>query len=95
MKRRFLSFFPALFLIFARIVSTGAVESGGFSGVEDSGGYEEAIQWAAERRYINGYSDGRFVPRITPRAEVAYALYQYQNLSASGSSQSSRILRQI
>lgn len=29
------------------------------------------------------------------RAEVAYALYQYQNLSASGSSQSSRILRQI
>lgn len=67
MKRRFFSFFPALFLIFARIVSTGAVESGGFSGVEDSGGYEEAIQWAAERRYINGYSDGRFVPRISPR----------------------------
>lgn len=77
MKRRFFALFFLLCLIFARIVSTGAVESNGFSDAEDSGGYAEAIQWAAERGYINGYSDGRFGPGDSvTRAQLAAIFYR-------------------
>lgn len=57
--------------------SANAAVNTGFSDVEGGADYGEAIQWAAEQGYINGYSDGRFgVHDPVTRAQLAAVFYR-------------------
>lgn len=69
----------ALLFCFAGLltVSAGAVEYAGFSDVDGNTDHAEAIQWAAEQGYINGYPDGRFgVNDSVTRAQLAAIFYR-------------------
>lgn len=65
--------FALLFCLAALLtVSVGAVEYAGFPDVDGNADYADAIQWAAEQGYINGYPDGRFgVNDPVTRAQLA------------------------
>lgn len=54
------------------LVSTACAVETAFSDVDAGNPYGEAIRWAAENGYVNGYSDGRFGvgDRVT-RAQMA------------------------
>ena len=77
MKRRLFPLFTLFCLAISLSLSTGAVEDTGFSDVDSGGRYAEAIQWAAERGYINGYPDGHFgVHDPVTRAQTAAIFYR-------------------
>lgn len=77
MKRRLLAFFTLLCLTVSLTIPAGAVEYAGFSDVDGSTGYAEAIRWAADRGYISGYPDGRFgVNDPVTRAQTAAIFYR-------------------
>lgn len=77
MKRRFLALFALLCLTASLAVPAYAAEYTGFSDVDDSADYGEAIRWAAEQGYINGYPDGRFgVNDPVTRAQLAAIFYR-------------------
>lgn len=88
MKRKFLTFLALLCLAVLLMVPVGAVEYAGFSDVENDASYGEAIRWAAEQGYINGYSDGRFgVNDPVTRAQLAAIFYRAAGVpSVSGAS---------
>ena len=88
MKRKFLTFLALLCLAVSLMVPAGAAEYAGFSDVGDSAGYGEAIRWAAEQGYVNGYSDGRFgVHDPVTRAQLAAIFYRAAGVpSVSGAS---------
>ncbi len=77
MRRRFLSVL-ALFCLFVSLAAPArAVESVSFSDVDSGADYAAAIQWAAERSYINGYPDGRFgINDPVTRAQLATIFYR-------------------
>lgn len=93
MKRRLLALFALLCLTVSLVVPAGAVEYTGFSDVDGSTDYAEAIQWAAEQGYINGYPDGRFgVNDSVTRAQTATIFYRAAGSpAASGTSQFSDV----
>lgn len=93
MKRRLLAFFALLCLTVSLTVPAGAVEYAGFSDVDGSASYAEAIQWAAEQGYINGYPDGHFgVSDPVTRAQLAAIFYRAAgNPAASGTSRFSDV----
>lgn len=68
MKHRLLALFALLCLAVSLTVPAGAVEYAGFSDVDGSANYAEAIQWAAEQGYISGYPGGTNVPKMRTRA---------------------------
>jgi len=77
MKHRFLTLATLLCLIASLTVPACAVEYAGFSDVDDGTAHSEAIQWAAEQEYINGYPDGRFgVNDPVTRAQLAAIFYR-------------------
>lgn len=77
MRRRLLALFVPLCLTVSLSVPAGAVEYTGFSDVDGNNSYVEAIQWAAEQGYINGYPDGRFgVSDSVTRAQTATIFYR-------------------
>lgn len=77
MKRRLLAFFALLCLTVSLTVPAGAVEYDGFSDVDSSASYAEAVRWAADRGYISGYPDGRFgVNDPVTRAQTAAIFYR-------------------
>lgn len=77
MKRRLLALFALLCLAVSLTVPAGAVEYAGFSDVDGSASYAEAIRWAAEQGYISGYPDGRFgVNDPVTRAQTAAIFYR-------------------
>lgn len=77
MKRRFLSLLTLFCLTASLTLSAGAAEYVGFSDVDNSADYAEAIQWAAAQGYINGYPDGRFgVNDPVTRAQTAAIFYR-------------------
>ena len=77
MKRRLFSLLTMFCLAISLTLSTGAVEYIGFSDVDSSTDYAEAIGWAAEQGYINGYPDGRFgVNDPVTRAQLAAIFYR-------------------
>lgn len=89
MKRKLLSLLALSCLAISLSLSAGAVEYTGFSDVDGSNSYAEAIQWAAEQGYINGYPDGRFgVNDPVTRAQTAAIFYR-----AAGSPDISGITR--
>ena len=72
MKHKLLSLFTLFCLAISLSLSAGAVEYAGFSDVDGSNSYAEAIQWAAEQGYVNGYPDGHFgVNDPVTRAQTA------------------------
>lgn len=77
MKRRLLPLFTLFCLVISLSLSAGAVKDTGFSDVDGSNGYAEAIRWAAEQGYINGYPDGHFgVYDPVTRAQAAAIFYR-------------------
>lgn len=77
MKRKLLALFALLCLTVSLTVPAGAVEYAGFSDVDGSASYAEAIRWAAEQGYISGYPDGRFgVNDPVTRAQTAAIFYR-------------------
>lgn len=65
-----------LTLALALAVPAFAAESR-FSDVAEDAAYAEAVEWAAERGYVNGYSDGRFgVSDNVARQQLAAILYR-------------------
>lgn len=69
------------------LLSANAEENSGFSDVDGSAGYGEAIRWAAERGYVNGYPDGRFgVNDPVTRAQLVAILYRAADGSPAGGS---------
>ena len=56
--KRFYSLVLVLCMTLALTATACAVETP-FSDVNAGSPYAEAIQWAAENGYVNGYSDGR------------------------------------
>lgn len=65
-----------LTLALALAVPAFAAESR-FSDVAEDAAYAEAVEWAAERGYVNGYNDGRFgVNDNVSRAQLAAILYR-------------------
>ena len=77
MRRRFLALFVLLCLAASLPAPAGAVEYTGFSDVDSSTDYAEAIRWAAEQGYVNGYPDGRFgVHALVTRAQTATIFYR-------------------
>lgn len=56
--KRFFALGLALSVTLALTATSCAVETA-FSDVDTESPYAEAIQWAAENGYVNGYSDGR------------------------------------
>lgn len=77
MKHKLLALFALLCLTVSLTVPAGAVEYAGFSDVDGSASYAEAIRWAAEQGYISGYPDGRFgVNDPVTRAQTAAIFYR-------------------
>lgn len=61
-------------------------KAGSFTDIEAGSWYEEAVYWAAENGYVNGYGDGRFDPAGYITKEQFYALmfrYASDALSAA------------
>ena len=72
--------FGALLLVLSLslAVPAFAAEDGGrFSDVPDGASYAEAVNWAAEQGYVNGYHDGRFgIHDNVARQQLAAILYR-------------------
>lgn len=88
MKRRLLALSALLCLAVSLATPASAIEYAGFSDVDDGTAHSEAIRWAAEQGYINGYPDGRFgVNDPVTRAQLAAVFYRAAgNPSVSGAS---------
>ena len=72
MGKKILAIAAALCLIYSMAFSVQAAEGATFSDVDASAVYAEAIHWAAENGYVNGYADGRFgVGDLVSRAQLA------------------------
>jgi len=76
----------------------GTTEKGSFKGrftdVKDGKWYTEAVEWAAENGYINGYPDGTFRPNApVTREEAVTILGRYHNKNAPGMLMSDDMLR--
>lgn len=77
MKRRLLPLLTSFCLAISLTLSAGAEEYIGFSDVDNSTDYAEAIQWVAAQGYINGYPDGHFgVNDPVTRAQTAAIFYR-------------------
>lgn len=88
MKHRFLALLALLCLAVSLTVPASAAEYAGFSDVDSNSGYGDAIRWAAEQGYVNGYSDGRFgIDEPVTRAQLAAIFYRAAGTpSVSGTS---------
>ena len=76
-RKKILAIAAALCLIYSMAFSVQAAEGATFSDVDASAGYAEAIHWAAENGYVNGYADGRFgVGDLVSRAQLAAIFYR-------------------
>lgn len=73
--------------------SANAEEIAGFSDVDENAVYAEAIRWAEEQGYVNGYPDGRFgVNDPVTRAQLAAIFYRAEGSPAvSGTSRFSDV----
>lgn len=91
--KRFYMLLPALCLTLALAVTASAAEETAFSDVPAGAPYAEAVRWAAERGYINGYQDGRFgVNGSVTRAQLSAILYRAAGSpAASGTSRFSDV----
>ncbi len=77
MKRRLLTMALCLFAGLSCVLSANAEGLTVFTDVDSGDGYAEAIQWAAEQGYINGYPDGRFGANDpVTRAQLATIFYR-------------------
>lgn len=76
--KRFGALFLTLVLALSLAVPAFAAEDGGrFSDVPEGTAYAEAVNWAAEQGYVNGYNDGRFgVNDNVARQQLAAILYR-------------------
>ena len=87
--------FGALLLTLALALSltVPAFAAEGFSDVPDGASYAEAVNWAAEHGYVNGYNDGRFgVSDKVARQQLAAILYRAAGSpSASGTTRFSDV----
>lgn len=80
--KRFLSLCMALAMLMALSVVSASAAS--FSDVSGSASYAEAVNWAADNGYINGYQDGRFgVNENVARQQLAAILYRAANSPAA------------
>lgn len=74
--KQFGSLFLALLLSLSLAVPAFAAESR-FSDVPEGASYAEAVNWAAEQGYVNGYNDGRFgINDNVVRQQLAAILYR-------------------
>ena len=72
--KRFLSFLLAVTMLMALGITASAAD---FTDVPAGSDYAEAVQWAAEHGYVNGYGDGRFgVNDSVTRAQLATIFYR-------------------
>ena len=72
--KRMLSVLLALAMLLGLSVTASAAS---FSDVPAGASYAEAVNWAAEHGYVNGYSDGRFgVNDNVTRAQLSAILYR-------------------
>ncbi len=77
MKRKIIAVFVLLCIAASLLVPAGGTQAAKFPDVDGSAGYAEAVHWAAEHGYINGYPDGRFgVDDPVTRAQLAAVLYR-------------------
>jgi len=77
MKNRLFALLAAICLVSSLSVSAFAAEESHFSDVDRNAPYAEAIRWASELGYINGYPDGRFGPNDSvTRAQLAAIFYR-------------------
>ena len=76
--KRFGSLLLTLVLSLSLAVPAFAAEDGDrFSDVPEGAAYAEAVNWAAEQGYVNGYNDGRFgVNDNVARQQLAAILYR-------------------
>lgn len=76
--KRFGALLLTLVLSLSLAVPAFAAEDGGrFSDVPEGASYAEAVSWAAEQGYVNGYNDGRFgVNDNVARQQLAAILYR-------------------
>ena len=90
--KRFYSLVLVLCMTLALTATACAVETA-FSDVDTESPYAEAIQWAAENGYVNGYSDGRFgVGDNVTRAQMASIFHRSAGSpAASGTSRFSDV----
>lgn len=60
-------------------------EPASFTDVAPGSWYEQAVSWAAEQGYVNGYPDGSFLPDApVTRQEAMKILFYYHNGGVSG-----------
>lgn len=78
MKSKFLKQLISLCMALAVLLALNAAASAAsFSDVPAGEAYAEAVQWAADHGYVNGYSDGRFgVSDHVTRAQLSAILYR-------------------
>lgn len=77
MKRRLLTIALCLCTGLSCVLSANAAGLTVFTDVDNDDSYAEAIQWAAEQGYINGYPDGRFGANDpVTRAQLATIFYR-------------------
>lgn len=75
--KRFYALLLALCMALALAATASAVGETAFSDVSASAPYAEAVQWATEHGYVNGYTDGRFgVSDNVTRAQLSAILYR-------------------
>nr|WP_325185085.1 flavodoxin [uncultured Oscillibacter sp.] len=66
-----------LTLVLSLSLAVPAFAAERFSDVPDSASYAEAVNWAAEQGYVNGYNDGRFgIHDNVARQQLAAILYR-------------------
>ena len=63
--------------LYLAVPAVAAEDGGRFSDVPEGTAYAEAVNWAAEQGYVNGYNDGRFgVNDNVARQQLAAILYR-------------------
>lgn len=89
--KQFLSLCMALAMLL--VLSVVSASAASFSDVSGSASYAEAVSWASENGYINGYQDGRFgVNENVARQQLAAILYRAADgPSASGTTRFSDV----
>lgn len=77
-RRRFSALLLTLTLALTLTVpALAAADGAGFSDVDAAAPYAQAVQWAADNGYVNGYRDGRFgVNDPVTRQQVAAILWR-------------------
>lgn len=81
---RFLPLALVFLILLALSMTTFAAEDTGFTDVPADADYAEAVRWAADHGYINGYGDGRFgINDNVTRAQLAAILYRAAGTPAS------------